>query len=282
MRITEVLPDSAGDVIFLPLEFTALTGADFDIDKLFTMGYYYDYTGGKLNKIEFAEPEEGKHLSQRKLKEMYRAKLRELYEQALRYKHNSITEDLVSNVDMFGKPVTPLTKVAIEHYKSILRHIKFETQFFTIEEELDILDRLTNRYNSTKDITEKTEILEQIDEHSKRINDIDILNTFYEPILDEIMRRGERDAYKHLAKVLRKAGVYMTFENFKGLSIEEQNTIKATKNRMLDMLMTVLKDPKHAIDSTTPLGSVTDIVKHEADLISELILTGSVIVRINR
>jgi len=46
ITVKEFLPEQLGDVIILPNEFTALTGSDFDIDKLFFIRYNYFY--GKL------------------------------------------------------------------------------------------------------------------------------------------------------------------------------------------------------------------------------------------
>ena len=42
MRITDVLPPVVGDTIILPDEFTAQTGSDFDIDKLYIARYNYE------------------------------------------------------------------------------------------------------------------------------------------------------------------------------------------------------------------------------------------------
>ncbi len=41
LNIVQFLPEQLGDVIILPNEFTALTGSDFDIDKLFFVRYNY-------------------------------------------------------------------------------------------------------------------------------------------------------------------------------------------------------------------------------------------------
>ena len=46
----DVYPEQIGDTITLPDEFTALTGSDFDIDKLFVARYNYDNNG---NRIKF-------------------------------------------------------------------------------------------------------------------------------------------------------------------------------------------------------------------------------------
>ena len=39
LKFVDVLDDTSGDTIILPSEFTRLTGADFDIDKLFLARY---------------------------------------------------------------------------------------------------------------------------------------------------------------------------------------------------------------------------------------------------
>ena len=48
MRCVDVLP-VVRDTIVLPKEFTKITGADFDIDKLFLSRFYYDVKGGKAS-----------------------------------------------------------------------------------------------------------------------------------------------------------------------------------------------------------------------------------------
>lgn len=50
LKVIDVYPEQIGDTITLPDEFTALTGSDFDIDKLFVARYNYDNNG---NRIKF-------------------------------------------------------------------------------------------------------------------------------------------------------------------------------------------------------------------------------------
>ena len=50
LKVIDVYPEQIGDTITLPDEFTALTGSDFDIDKLFIARYNYDNNG---NRIKF-------------------------------------------------------------------------------------------------------------------------------------------------------------------------------------------------------------------------------------
>lgn len=48
LKVTDVLPESMGDVIVVPNDFTAMTGSDFDIDKLYIVTGYYDKAGNYL------------------------------------------------------------------------------------------------------------------------------------------------------------------------------------------------------------------------------------------
>lgn len=50
LKVIDVYPEQIGDTITLPDEFTALTGSDFDVDKLFIARYNYDNNG---NRIKF-------------------------------------------------------------------------------------------------------------------------------------------------------------------------------------------------------------------------------------
>jgi hypothetical protein len=48
LKVTDVLPEFMGDVIVVPNDFTAMTGSDFDIDKLYIVTGYYDKDGNYL------------------------------------------------------------------------------------------------------------------------------------------------------------------------------------------------------------------------------------------
>lgn len=50
LHVKDVLPSNVGDTIILPDEFTAQTGSDFDIDKLYVARYNFDNDG---NIIKF-------------------------------------------------------------------------------------------------------------------------------------------------------------------------------------------------------------------------------------
>ena len=58
-KVVDVLPDRIGDTIIVPDEFTAMTGSDFDVDKLYLATLNYDENG---NIIQYATDEEGNQL----------------------------------------------------------------------------------------------------------------------------------------------------------------------------------------------------------------------------
>lgn len=57
LSVAGVYPETIGDTITLPSEFTALTGSDFDIDKVFVVrhNYYVDEQDKSFEKIKFLE-----------------------------------------------------------------------------------------------------------------------------------------------------------------------------------------------------------------------------------
>lgn len=58
-KIVDVLPDRVGDTVVVPDEFTAMTGSDFDVDKLYIAMLNYDENG---NVIQYQTDEEGNEL----------------------------------------------------------------------------------------------------------------------------------------------------------------------------------------------------------------------------
>ena len=54
LKVIDVIPKIIGDTIILPTEFTALTGSDFDVDKLYLARYNYaKNAAGRFEKVEF-------------------------------------------------------------------------------------------------------------------------------------------------------------------------------------------------------------------------------------
>jgi hypothetical protein len=53
-KVVDVLPDRIGDTVIVPDEFTAMTGSDFDVDKLYLATLNYD-ENGKIIQYEVDE-----------------------------------------------------------------------------------------------------------------------------------------------------------------------------------------------------------------------------------
>ena len=53
MRVKRFLPREAGGTVMLPLEITAITGSDFDIDKMYIMLSALVSENNELNRVEF-------------------------------------------------------------------------------------------------------------------------------------------------------------------------------------------------------------------------------------
>ena len=62
-KVVDVLPDRIGDTIIVPDEFTAMTGSDFDVDKLYLATLNYDENG---NIMQYETDEEGNVLPEDK------------------------------------------------------------------------------------------------------------------------------------------------------------------------------------------------------------------------
>lgn len=62
-KVVDVLPDRIGDTVIVPDEFTAMTGSDFDVDKLYLATLNYDQDG---NIIQYKTDEDGNTLSEDK------------------------------------------------------------------------------------------------------------------------------------------------------------------------------------------------------------------------
>lgn len=58
LHTKDVLPSNVGDLVILPDEFTAQTGSDFDIDKLYIARYNYDKNGKKIPFIRWRNGED--------------------------------------------------------------------------------------------------------------------------------------------------------------------------------------------------------------------------------
>jgi hypothetical protein len=67
--VADVLPEQSGDLIIVPEEFTAQTGSDFDVDKLFlaTMSYTKQEDESVLEDSDIFDQSVGKNIIKKKM-----------------------------------------------------------------------------------------------------------------------------------------------------------------------------------------------------------------------
>lgn len=101
LRAADVLPAVMGDTIVVPNEFTAMTGSDFDIDKLYIASYWYDKDG---NKIQFDETKDTS------MHDIYHANSEKALVNRLLDMYNLVISD-DSNIDQTRAPLDNLTNI---------------------------------------------------------------------------------------------------------------------------------------------------------------------------
>lgn len=258
LKVKEILPESAGDVVHLPLEFTALTGSDFDIDKLFTVMHHYDFDKKSKSLVKVAFDSDN---SEDGIQRRYDRKALELLH-IYRNNRNIFSDEEWTE---FSRIKRELRKLRRDRYIGVedneLRKIAI------IDNKLDLL--YANVYKEKSE--EKKKIIQSdIDLLESRVeylqNNVGILDDAFSTLdnlyIGAIRKLGEQ--------ILRKEKILPTYEEFKQLSIEEQNSRKAAENHIIDAYMTVLRNENHFIGVSSPLGASTKQLRDEATLIDKL------------
>lgn len=130
LRIKEVMPAIVGDVIILPDSFTALTGSDFDIDKLYVARYNYEtYEEDgikKTRKVEFNDEVEGDNKFMENSREANENRLLDMYMMVLNDKKNA--HETKASLDA---PTTKLKEGALKAVREATKTIN-ETPFYEL------------------------------------------------------------------------------------------------------------------------------------------------------
>ena len=130
LRIKEVMPAIVGDVIILPDSFTALTGSDFDIDKLYVARYNYEtYEEDgikKTRKVEFNDNVEGDNKFIGNSREANENRLLDMYMMVLNDKRNA--HETKASLDA---PTTKLKEGALKAVREATKTVN-ETPFYEL------------------------------------------------------------------------------------------------------------------------------------------------------
>lgn len=224
ITVVDVLPSNVGDTIILPAELTKLTGADFDVDKMYLARYNYEAVGGKLYKVEFIDDFEGYDDNGNPIYLDEDEYLEKVYNYNYRWFGTKFYEEAKENV----------TKIL----QSVLADV-FRSGSIS-EDNLNLLRAMQEKYSAFIDRRKFDRILNNNAlQPNKKIT---ALSNIFELEID----KKTLEEFKN--------------EN-RGKSKWELNNSSQVENRLLDIFQTTLTSDNHYMDATVPLDFATDALK---------------------
>jgi hypothetical protein len=253
ITVAQFLPENIGDVIVLPNEFTALTGSDFDIDKLFFVRYNYttDETG-KANKVNISTG---------------------TTEEAVQSRYLNYIQEVIDDSPRFTKD----EEIALRHlYAEKFRFRTRKADLFGEEGTLYkvYLDRFNNLYSAinsalkANDPDSAAQWLTEYIEVKSKLTDFD----FYKDSLTEIYEDINliKNNIELIKETLKDNEVLPTIDDFRTWGIEKQQTRKALQNHLLDNYRGILLSEHNFTYASTPLGITTNKLKTLSSIITPI------------
>lgn len=224
VTVVDVLPSNVGDTIILPAELTKLTGADFDVDKMYLARYNYENVGGKLYKVEFIDNYDGLDENGDPIYLDEDEYLEKLYNYRYRWFNTEFYKEAKKDIPKILQSVL----VSVNRTGSIS------------EDNMNVLKAMQEKYSAF---------------FGKRKFD-SILNDNTLSSRDKIMRLSSSFKLESRKKTLEE----FKDEN-RGKSKWELNNSSQIENRLLDIFQTTLTSDNHYMDATVPLDFATDALK---------------------
>lgn len=224
ITVVDVLPANVGDTIILPAELTTLTGADFDVDKMYLARYNYEIVGGKLHKIEFVDDIDYIDEFGNPIQLSEDEYLRKVYDYKRRWYNSEFYNQAKSDIPAI------LTSVIADTNRN----------GEITEESMDVLQSMLQKYEVFIDKRAFNSILKN--KKLKPSKKIAILS-------ETFVFADEGQTFEEFK------------ETNKGKSKWELNNSKQIENRLLDIFQTTLTSKNHYMDATVPLDFATDALK---------------------
>jgi hypothetical protein len=271
LKVVGLLPAQVGDIIQLPLEFTALTGSDFDIDKLFVAMHNYEHYTSDNGEVRLKKTAFLTGNTKEEQRDRYDNKILELFE-IYKYSLESFRDVLVE--DDNGKKVPIVSKYFNsnrEELSDIAKEYRENKKEYE-NEEYNLLMKvisLENKIAETNKESYKKSLEYDLTDAKIKLEEIKskLTNTPYEIELRKMMNLSDMAS---LQEHLILSDKLPEFEDFIKLPIEEQNSNRAVQNQLLDKLLVILSDEKHFINMTTPLGIMNDKLENKADFYDDI------------
>ena len=224
ITVVDVLPSNVGDTIILPAELTKLTGADFDVDKMYLARYNYEAVGGKLYKVEFIDDFEGYDDNGNPIYLDEDEYLEKIYNYNYRW----------FGTDFYKKAIEDIPKILQSALVDVNRNGNIS------EDSLNLLKAMQEKYSAFIG--------------NRKFNSI--LNDNTLSPRDKIMKLSSSFKLESRKKTLEE------FKNEnRGKTKWELNNSSQVENRLLDIFQTTLTSDNHYMDATVPLDFATDALK---------------------
>lgn len=283
IRIVGFLPESGGGAVMLPAEITTISGSDFDVDKLYTLLKSFRQVVNNKGETEFKVIEylddTNSTVEERwKIMSGTKPKVR-----AIRDKYNPLIEAAQKTLDRSIKiQRDKLNKLKAEK-KSQEQEIDAITEDIDVtklERELafDMLEMPTTELNNRKDELATPEELQglydNIEANKTRVKEAnESLTSLYQKRAelsntkirkedvderyakkDEAFKKYLEDKHKLISEMYEEINKIFPIEDFKRLSIEEQNTRKARDNRKLEIILATMRHRDTTLAVLSPGG----------------------------
>ena len=224
ITVVDVLPSNVGDTIILPAELTKLTGADFDVDKMYLARYNYESVGGKLYKVEFIDDFEGYDDNGNPIYLDEDEYLEKIYNYNYRW----------FGTDFYKKAIEDIPKILQSALVDVNRNGNIS------EDSLNLLKAMQEKYSAFIG--------------NRKFNSIINDNTLSPR--DKVMKLSSSFKLESRKKTLEE------FKNEnRGKTKWELNNSSQVENRLLDIFQTTLTSDNHYMDATVPLDFATDALK---------------------
>ncbi len=258
LKINDFLPESSGDVIMLPNEFTTLTGSDFDVDKVFFVRFNYKTSkDGSISKVPFYT-DNNSTIDQR-----YDRLLNEaFYDNKFRFTKESYVDleearnDFYGSLDwknrLLGEEDGNRLSTLFDLRKQLSKNLKEST----IDSEKQFHHKmLVNLDNKIDDILYYNNLIKENDELLKDYKDI-------------------------IEQTLVKNKLFLSREEFKKQHSEgkldyfDQNTKQSIQNHYLEHCKSIMLSDHHFLSTSAPLSAVTGRFKRKAEQVIKSEETG--------
>lgn len=261
LKVVGLLPDAYGSTIAVPDGWVTQTGADFDIDSIYTMmKYLYKDKNGVVKEIPYVDGTDENSLLQRYIiyvrenstKEAIRqtkiAVTREDREAITQLQYELALHDEKESDDYYKNLIKDLISQDSELYNNLPDNVKkvinshlqsSEKYYIRVNHVISFLNSINKDDNTNKFLEHYKKIADALQEY------YNFKVSIYDNIADILVDKF-KEQYISNIKARAKLSGLMSLEEFSKLSVERQNSRKARTNRMINAGINIIQDPKNA------------------------------------